>query len=58
MSAKAISEYAGKELLYRHLNELEFVEKPKMLRFTANDSFDSVAEKIDWLADDKVSSKS
>ncbi|VDK86738.1 unnamed protein product [Litomosoides sigmodontis] len=53
MSAKAVSEYTGKELLYRHLKELEFVEKPQALRITSTDSFDAVTDAIDWLSDDK-----
>ncbi|VBB31721.1 unnamed protein product [Acanthocheilonema viteae] len=53
MSAKAISEYTGKELLYRHLKELEFVEKPQALRLTSSDSFDVVTNEIEWLAHDK-----
>lgn len=58
MSAKAISEYTGKELLYRHLEELEFVEKPQALKLTSSDSFDVVTDKIEWLTHDKVSAKS
>lgn len=54
MSAKAVSEYTGKELLYRHLKELEFVEKPQALRLTASDSFAIVTDQIEWLAHDKV----
>uniref|UniRef100_A0A1I7VNE3 ATP-citrate synthase n=1 Tax=Loa loa TaxID=7209 RepID=A0A1I7VNE3_LOALO len=53
MSAKAISEYTGKELLYRHLKELEFVEKPQALKLTSSDSFDVVTDKIKWLNHDK-----
>lgn len=57
MSAKAVSEYTGKELLYRHLKELEFVEKPQALRITSTDSFDVVTGAIDWLSHDKVFAK-
>uniref|UniRef100_A0A2K6VY59 ATP-citrate synthase n=1 Tax=Onchocerca volvulus TaxID=6282 RepID=A0A2K6VY59_ONCVO len=53
MSAKPISEYSGKELLYRHLKEFDFIEKPQILKFTSSDSFDVITDKIDWLTDDK-----
>ncbi|VDM21487.1 unnamed protein product [Wuchereria bancrofti] len=53
MSAKAISEYTGKELLYRYLQELEFLEKPQALRLVSSDSFDTVTDKIEWLTHDK-----
>ncbi|VIO88263.1 ATP-citrate synthase, putative [Brugia malayi] len=53
MSAKAISEYTGKELLYRYLEELEFIEKPQTLRLVSSDSFDTVTDKIEWLTHDK-----
>ncbi|CAG9531867.1 unnamed protein product [Cercopithifilaria johnstoni] len=53
MSAKAVSEYTGKELLYRHLKELEFIEKPQALRLTSSDSFDVVTDEIEWLTHDK-----
>uniref|UniRef100_A0A0R3RQL5 ATP-citrate synthase n=1 Tax=Elaeophora elaphi TaxID=1147741 RepID=A0A0R3RQL5_9BILA len=53
MSVKAISEYTGKELLYRHLKELEFVEKPQALKLSSSDSFDVVTDKVEWLTHDK-----
>uniref|UniRef100_A0A915PMD3 Uncharacterized protein n=1 Tax=Setaria digitata TaxID=48799 RepID=A0A915PMD3_9BILA len=52
--AKAISEYTGKELLYRHLKEFPFVEKPQALKLTTSDSFDVITDKVDWLADNKI----
>lgn len=51
MSAKAISEYSGKELLYRHLEALHFVAKPRALKLRSADSFDVAIGQVDWLTD-------
>ncbi|KAM3729143.1 putative ATP-citrate synthase [Dirofilaria immitis] len=53
MSAKPISEYTGKELLYRHLKGIDFIVKPQVLKLTSSDSFDVITEKIEWLTGDK-----
>jgi len=49
MSAKAVSEYSGKELLYRHLANLPSVDKPKAFALTEKDDFDSVVGNVAWL---------
>ncbi|GMT32112.1 hypothetical protein PFISCL1PPCAC_23409, partial [Pristionchus fissidentatus] len=50
MSAKAVSELSGKELLYRHLGHLQYVATPSALRLTERDDFDATSRKCDWLA--------
>lgn len=54
MSAKAVSEYSGKELLYRHLEALHFVAKPRALKLRSADSFDVAIGQVDWLTDGQV----
>lgn len=55
MSAKAISEYSGKELLYRHMEQLDSVMRPDAVKLTANDDFDDVTKYAEWLHKDNVS---
>ncbi|MFH4978329.1 hypothetical protein AB6A40_005038 [Gnathostoma spinigerum] len=54
MSAKAISEYNGKELLYHHLAYLDILEKPFAVPITENDSFDEVTHQVQWLQTKKA----
>ncbi|VDN50918.1 unnamed protein product [Dracunculus medinensis] len=49
MSAKAVSELSGKELLYRHLSDLQYVNKPFAIRIRENDCFDSIIENFEWV---------
>jgi ATP citrate (pro-S)-lyase len=49
MSAKAVSEYSGKELLYRHLSDLQSLDTPKAFALTEKDDFDTIVEKSSWL---------
>lgn len=49
MSAKAVSEYFGKELLYRHLDRLAFLEKPRAIHIGEHDDFDYVIQNVDWM---------
>uniref|UniRef100_F1KSZ0 ATP-citrate synthase n=1 Tax=Ascaris suum TaxID=6253 RepID=F1KSZ0_ASCSU len=48
MSAKAISEYTGKELLYRHLKRLDFVDKPIAVKIDDHDDFDKAISGATW----------
>ncbi|VDM41323.1 unnamed protein product [Toxocara canis] len=48
MSAKAISEYTGKELLYRHLNRVTFVDKPEAIIVGNDDDFDMAISGATW----------
>lgn len=49
MSAKALSEYSGKELLYRHLNHLEFVQKPVAVPLDEFNDFEEEARSCKWI---------
>uniref|UniRef100_A0A914V2K9 ATP-citrate synthase n=1 Tax=Plectus sambesii TaxID=2011161 RepID=A0A914V2K9_9BILA len=49
MSAKAVSEYSGKELLYKHLT-LDSVVKPFAVSIGENDDFDQIVQKTPWLS--------
>ncbi|CAD5234806.1 unnamed protein product [Bursaphelenchus xylophilus] len=49
MSAKALSEYTGKELLYRHLNHLDFVVKPQAVPLDEFNDFDDKAKGCRWI---------
>lgn len=55
MSAKAVSELSGKELLYRHLSDLQYVNKPFAIRIRENDCFDSIIENFEWVKSAQVS---
>lgn len=50
MSAKAISEYTGKELLYKHLTHLPTVATPKAILLTETSNFDIEIKNCEWLA--------
>nr|CDJ80457.1 CoA-binding and ATP-citrate lyase succinyl-CoA ligase domain containing protein [Haemonchus contortus] len=49
MSAKAVSELSGKELLYRCLECSGLVDAPTAVRLSAGDDFDSVVKGVTWL---------
>jgi len=49
MSAKAVSEYSGKELLYKQLEKLNFVDKPHAVALNENENFENATENCDWL---------
>lgn len=49
MSAKALSEYSGKELLYRHLNHLDFVAKPEAVPLDEFNDFEERAKGTKWI---------
>ena len=51
MSAKAISEYTGKELLYKQLDKLHFLDKPHAVPINENENFENATEKSEWLRD-------
>ncbi|CAD6187293.1 unnamed protein product [Caenorhabditis auriculariae] len=59
MSAKAISELSGKEMLYRFFEENPMgfpglvIPKP-MVRITSMDDFNAAADQCDWLRHDQV----
>lgn len=50
MSAKAVSEYTSKELLYRHLAHLPTVAKPQAIPLKETSDFDAATKDSDWLA--------
>lgn len=49
MSAKAVSELSGKELLYRYLECSGLIDAPQAVRLTAGDDFDTVVKGVTWL---------
>jgi ATP citrate (pro-S)-lyase len=49
MSAKAVSEYSGKELLYRHLQKLDFVATAEPIQLDETSSFDEATRNCEWL---------
>ncbi|KAI6230659.1 ATP-citrate synthase [Aphelenchoides fujianensis] len=51
MSAKALSEYTGKELLYRHLHGLDFVAKPEAVPLSEFSDFDEATKGVKWIQD-------
>ncbi|KAI6206207.1 ATP citrate synthase [Aphelenchoides besseyi] len=51
MSAKALSEYTGKELLYRHLDKLDFVAKPQAVPLSEFSDFDDATRSVSWIQD-------
>ncbi|CAJ0607120.1 unnamed protein product [Cylicocyclus nassatus] len=48
MSAKAVSELSGKELLYRHFESSGLIDAPLAIRLSAGDDFDAVVKKSQW----------
>lgn len=55
MSAKAVSELSGKEVLYRQLASSGLVDAPKAVRLTEKDNFDEVVKHSEWLMKGDVS---
>lgn len=55
MSAKAVSELSGKEVLYRQLSASGLIDAPHAVRLTENDSFDDIAKLSPWLSRGDVS---
>uniref|UniRef100_A0A0K0DPA5 ATP citrate synthase n=1 Tax=Angiostrongylus cantonensis TaxID=6313 RepID=A0A0K0DPA5_ANGCA len=49
MSAKAVSELSGKELLYRHLECCSLIDAPTAIRLSAGDDFDAIVMDSTWL---------
>jgi hypothetical protein len=54
MSAKALSEYTGKELLYKHLHNLTSVVKPQAVPLSEFSDFDEATRGIEWIEANKV----
>ncbi|PIC27329.1 hypothetical protein B9Z55_019622 [Caenorhabditis nigoni] len=52
MSAKAVSELSGKEVLYKHFESTGIVSAPHAFHVKAGDKFSEVAAKYEWLAQD------
>ncbi|EFP11051.1 hypothetical protein CRE_30753 [Caenorhabditis remanei] len=52
MSAKAVSELSGKEVLYKYFESTGIVSAPHAFHVKAGDKFADVAAKYDWLAHD------
>ncbi|VDM70389.1 unnamed protein product [Strongylus vulgaris] len=50
MSAKAVSELSGKELLYRYLESSGLIDAPSAVRVSTGDDFDSVVKGVTWLS--------
>lgn len=56
MSAKALSELSGKELLYSHLTSTGLIDAPSPVRITSEADLDAVlADPSHWLSQEKVS---
>lgn len=55
MSAKAISELSGKEVLYRYLECGGLIDAPTAVRVCAGDNFDAVVKGVSWLSAAQVS---
>ncbi|PAV76376.1 hypothetical protein WR25_26051 isoform C [Diploscapter pachys] len=50
MSAKAVSELTGKELLYKFLQPTGLIEAPVAVRLTEQDDFDAITAKSEWMS--------
>jgi len=55
MSAKAVSEYTGKELLYRSLNHISALAKPVAVELDEHTNFDEAVSNCEWLKTSGVS---
>jgi len=53
MSAKPINEYSGKELLYRALEHVQTLSKPKAVKLDG-DTFNDAIQNCEWLKTEKV----
>ncbi|KAI1716194.1 ATP citrate lyase citrate-binding domain-containing protein [Ditylenchus destructor] len=49
MSAKAVSEYTGKELLYRHLTHVEGLATPHAVKLDETSNFATATQNCEWL---------
>lgn len=54
MSAKAVDEYSGKELLYRSLAHVEPLAKPVAVVLDENSNFDDEIANCEWLKNEGV----
>lgn len=54
MSAKAVNEFCGKELLYRHLDKLNFLVKPRAVHIGGNEDFNAKTCHVEWLQNNQV----
>ncbi|KAL3117993.1 hypothetical protein niasHT_005236 [Heterodera trifolii] len=50
MSAKAVNEYSGKELLYRSLNHVQALVKPNAVQLDENTNFQDAIINCDWIS--------
>jgi hypothetical protein len=55
MSAKAVSEYAGKELLYRALDHIPALAKPQAVQLLETTDFAQATLNCEWLRKEGVS---
>lgn len=55
MSAKAVSEYTGKELLYNFFKKNASVVKPYAICLNENSDFDLAIQNCEWIKKDGVS---
>ncbi|CAK5017101.1 unnamed protein product [Meloidogyne enterolobii] len=53
MSAKPINEYSGKELLYRALEHVQTLAKPKAVKLDEGDTFNDAIQNCEWLKTEK-----
>jgi hypothetical protein len=54
MSAKPINEYSGKELLYRSLEHVQALCKPKAVKLDEESNFNDAIQNCEWLKTEKV----
>ena len=54
MSAKPINEYSGKELLYRSLEHVQALSKPKAVKLDEESTFTDAIQNCEWLKTEKV----
>lgn len=54
MSAKAVSEYTGKELLYRHLTHVEGLATPHAVKLDETSNFATATQNCEWLKKEGV----
>jgi len=54
MSAKAVAEYAGKELLYRSLEHVQALAKPAAVQLDENSDFAAAIQNCEWIRKEGV----
>ena len=54
MSAKAVSELTGKELLYKFLQPTGLIEAPVAVRLNEHDDFNAITAKSEWISAGQV----